>query len=120
MWGARLARAMSRSVLLQRLAAGWCLLVAGLLTLYQFAPGFGHPPFFLYAIFTAVWLFGALMLWLVPVFGAVGTALYGVLLGGQLLVAHDAGRAQNVVLALACFAGAALAVAVLVARWKKA
>jgi hypothetical protein len=110
---------MRRSVLLQRVAAGWCLLVAALLTVYQFAPGFGHPPTFLYVLFTGVWLFGAAMLWLAPVFGGVGTALYGVMLGAQLLMTH-ATRAQNVVLAAASFAGAALAVAFLVARGRDA
>lgn len=103
---------------IQKLAAGWCLLVAAWLTVYQFVPGFGHPPPHLYAIFTGVWLFGAAMLWWVPAFGAVGTAAYGVLLGFMLLQMHEA-RAQNVVLALACFAGAGLAAAVLVARLRK-
>lgn len=101
--------------LLQKAAAGGCLLVAALLTVYQFVPGFGHPPPHLYAVFTGVWLFGAAMLWWVPVFGAVGTAAYGLLLGAMLLRTHET-RGQNVVLALACFAAAALAAAVLVAR----
>jgi hypothetical protein len=93
--------------------------MAALLTLYQFAPGFGHPPFFLYAIFTGVWLFGAAMLWRFPTFGAAGTALYGVILAVQLLAMHET-RGQNVLLAVASFVGAALAVAVLVARGRDA
>ena len=92
--------------------------MAALLTLYQFAPGFGHPPPHLYALFTGVWLFGAAMLWWFPTFGAAGTALYGLILGAQLLAAHET-RTQNVVLAVASFVGAALAVAVLVARLKR-
>lgn len=93
--------------------------MAALLTVYQLAPGFGHPPLALYLVFTGVWLFGAAMLWRFPVFGAAGTAVYGFVLGAQLLATHAA-RAQNVVLALASFAGALLAVAVLVARRRDA
>ena len=104
---------------IQRVAAAGCLAVAALLTLYQFAPGFGHPPLELYLVFTGVWLFGAAMLWWFPVFGAAGSAAYGLLLGAMLLRTHDAGRAQNVVLALACFAAAGLAAAALVARLRQ-
>ena len=93
--------------------------MAGLLTLYQFAPGFGHPPLHLYLVFTGVWLFGAAMLWRLPVFGAIGTALYGVILAFQLFAMHEA-RAQNVVLAVASLVGAALALAYLVARRRSA
>lgn len=98
----------------QTWAAGWCLLMVAFLALIQFG-GFPHPPTFLYALFSAVWLFGAAMLWWFPTFGVIGTALYGVILGVQLLLAHGV-TGMNVLLALASFAGTAWAVAVLVER----
>ena len=109
---------MDRAELLRRAALAGCLAMAGLLTLYQLAPGFGHPPLALYLVFTGVWLFGAAMLWRFPLFGGAGTAAYGVLLGAQLLATH-ATRAQNVVLAAGSFVTAALAAAFLVERRRR-
>lgn len=103
---------------LQKAAAAWCLLMVAVLTVYQFVPGFGHPPMMLYLIFTGVWLFGAAMLWWVPLFGGAGTTAYGLLLGALLLMRHET-RGQNVGLALASFVGAGLAAAMLVAWLRK-
>lgn len=99
--------------LARRLAIGWCLFMVVLLTLYQYVfNATGAPPVFLYLVFSGVWIFGAVMLYAWPTFGAAGTALYGVILGAQLLAAHGAST-KNLLLALASFVGTALAVWVL-------
>ena len=100
--------------LLQRIAAGWCVLVAILLTIVQFSVR-TPPPLPLYVAFCAVWLFGAAMLFAHPTFGAVGTAAYGLLLGTQLVSMHGT-TTLNLGLAVACFAGSGLAIAFLVQR----
>lgn len=110
---------MDRTERLRVAALVGCLAMAGLLGVYQFVPGFGHPPIELFLVFTGVWLFGAAMLWMAPLFGGAGTAAYGLLLGAQLLATHDATRAQNLVLAVGSFAVAALAIAFLVLRWQR-
>lgn len=92
--------------------------MVALLTIVQFG-GFDHPPPFLYALFTGVWLFGAAMLWWFPTFGAIGTALYGLILGVQVLLMHGA-EPMNVLLALGSFAGTGWAVAVLLERRRMA
>lgn len=74
--------------------------------------GFPHPPTALYLLFSGVWVFGAAMLWWFPTFGAIGTALYGVILGVQLLLMHGVSP-MNALLALASFAGSAWAIGVL-------
>jgi hypothetical protein len=96
---------------LQILAALWALLCALALAVLQFG-GFPHPPLVFFLIFAGVWLFGAAMLWWLPVFGAVGTALYGVVLAADLLSMHGSGG-QNALLAALSLAGSALAVAAL-------
>jgi hypothetical protein len=98
----------------QRWAAGWCLLMVAFLAVIQFG-GFDHPPLPLYLLFSGVWLFGAAMLWWFPTFGAIGTALYGVLLGVQLFLMHGL-TPMNALLALASFAGSAWALSVLIQR----
>lgn len=113
--GARLGRGMARSNL-QRASAVWCLVMAALLTVVQFG-GFPHPPLPLYLVFTGVWLFGAAMLWWVPLFGAVGTAVYGVLLGVQIFLMHG-GSALNVVISAGSFLATGLAVAFAIERWR--
>lgn len=99
---------------LQKVAAAWCLLMVAFLAVIQFGTD-SHPPMFLFLIFSGVWLFGAAMLWWVPVFGAVGTALYGVILGVQLFVMHGF-SGMNAALGAASFVGSALAVLFLVER----
>jgi hypothetical protein len=74
-------------------------------------------PVTLLALFCAVWVFGAAMLWWSPTFGAVGTALYGVILAGALLSMHG-GVALNLALGAGFLVGSLLAVAVLVERWR--
>lgn len=100
--------------LLQKAAAAWCLLMVAFLAILQFATA-SHPPLPLFLVFAGVWVFGAAMLWWVPRFGAVGTALYGVILGVQLFVMHGF-SGLNAALGAASFVGSALAVAFLVER----
>lgn len=66
------------------------------------------PPLPLYAIFAGVWVFGAAMLYARPTFGAWGTALYGVIMGVQILNMH--GRtALNSAIAIGSLGATALA-----------
>jgi uncharacterized membrane protein YccC len=109
--GAQHARRVRSS---QIAAAGWCVVVALFLTVVQFTVR-TPPPLPLYLAFVAVWLFGAGMLVAYPTFGAIGTMLYGVLLGTQLLVMHGLDTLE-VTLAGACFVGSALALWTLVER----
>jgi len=100
---------------LQTIAAAWCVLMVVLLGVIQLAtPGAGMPPT-LWLLFSAVWVFGAAMLWWSPTFGAIGTAVYGAILGYQVLNMHGAG-ASSFLIAVGSFLAAALAVGVLVQR----
>lgn len=100
---------------LQTIAAAWCVLMVILLSAVQLATaGPGMPPI-LWLVFSAVWVFGAAMLWWFPTFGAIGTALYGVILGVQVLRMHG-GEAMNFLIAIGSFLATALAVGVLVQR----
>lgn len=100
---------------LQTIAAAWCVLMVILLSVVQLATeGPGMPPA-LWLVFSGVWIFGAAMLWWYPTFGAIGTAVYGMLLGAQVLRAHG-GSATNFLIAVGSFVGAALAIGVLVQR----
>lgn len=101
---------------LHRAAAGWCLLMAAALTIIQVSPLPG-PPLALYLVFTGVWLFGAVMLWVAPVFGAIGTAAYGVILGAQLFAMHGV-TLQNGLIALGSFVATGLALTFLRERRK--
>ena len=58
------------------------------LTGVQFFGSATPPPLVLYLFFTAVWIFGAVLLWTTPKFGAYGTAAYGVILGIDILAMH--------------------------------
>lgn len=99
----------------QTWAAAWCVAMVLLLSGIQlFTPGPGMPPE-LWLVFSAVWLFGAAMLWWFPTFGAVGTAVYGVLLTYLLWRAHDLGG-SNALIALGSLLGSALAVWALAER----
>lgn len=103
---------MARSTL-QAFAALWCLLMAVALVGVKLA-GWAIPlP--LLALFSGIWVFGAAMLWWVPAFGALGTALYGLLLSAALLSMHGA-VALNVALSAGFVVGSLLAVAFLVQR----
>ena len=100
---------------LQRAASAWCVVMVLLLAGIQLAtPGAGMPPT-LWLLFTAVWIFGAAMLWWFPTFGAVGTALYGVILGWSVLAMHGT-RTSTVLVAIGSFVATGLAVMVLVER----
>ncbi|HUR69382.1 MAG TPA: hypothetical protein VM370_09065 [Candidatus Thermoplasmatota archaeon] len=102
---------------LQRIAAAWCLLMAGLLIFVQVAP-LPHMPFALFALFNAVWIFGAAMLWWFPTFGAIGTALYGLILAVSIVRMHG-GSALNWAIAAGSLIGSGLAIAFLMRRHYK-
>jgi hypothetical protein len=110
----RLATRVARSRL-QGFAALWCLLMAMVLVGVKLA-GWAIPVLLL-VVFSAVWAFGAAMLWWSPVFGGVGTTLYGILLAGALLSMHG-GLALNVGLSAGFLVGSLLAAGVLVERWR--
>ncbi|MEA3199922.1 MAG: hypothetical protein QOE90_1350 [Thermoplasmata archaeon] len=77
-------------------------------------------PVALLVIFSAVWVFGAAMLWWYPVFGALGTAAYGLFLAYDLVAMHGA-IALNVALSAGFVLGALLALGVLAQRlWSRA
>lgn len=104
---------------LQKLAAAWCVVMVLMLGGIQLAtPGTGMPPT-LWLVFSSVWVFGAAMLWWFPTFGAAGTALYGVILGVNVLTMHG-GRSSTYLIALGSFFATALAIAVLVERRRAA
>ena len=107
---APLARLVQRTFF-QKVAAGWCLVMALFLVLVQLA-GDSPPPLPLFLLFMGVWLFGAAMLWWSPLFGALGTAAYGVLLGAQLLAMHGL-TPLTLSLAAASFAATGLALGAL-------
>ncbi|GEM_PF-6987608 len=102
---------------LRAFAALWCLLMAAALVAVKLA-GWGIPAALL-VLFSSVWVFGAAMLWWFPLFGAVGTALYGVLLAGALLSMHG-GVALNLALSAGFVVGALLALGVLLERRRSA
>lgn len=95
-------------VSLQHVAAGACVAMIVLLTYVQFLGSDSPPPLPLYLVFVGVWTFGAVMLMTFPRFGAVGTALYGVLLAVQVLRMHG-GSALNFVIAIGSLAATGLA-----------
>ena len=100
---------------LQTAAAAWCglmVLLLGGIQLFNEGPGM---PATLWLVFTAVWIFGAAMLWFYPLFGAAGTALYGVILGWNVLTMHGV-RASTVLIAIGSFVATALSLAVL---WRR-
>lgn len=98
---------------LQKLTAAWCVVMVLLLGGIQLAtPGTGMPPV-LWLVFSAVWIFGAAMLWWVPTFGALGTALYGVILGVNVLTMHG-GRTATYLIAIGSFLATGLALAAFV------
>jgi hypothetical protein len=109
--------ALVRARVLQATAAGACVLSVALLAYVQFATR-THPPATLFLLFAGVWVFGAVMLYAAPTFGAVGTALYGILLGADVLAMHGA-LALNILLAGVSFATSALALAFLVVHRRR-
>lgn len=103
---------------IQTIAAAWCGLMVLLLAIVQLVrSGSGGMPPALWLLFSAVWVFGAAMLWWFPTFGAVGTALYGGILGVQVLRMHG-GNVTNFVIAGGSFIATALAVLVIAGRPK--
>ena len=103
---------------LQKAAAAWALGVAALLVILTVVPPrTGIPPVLL-GLFVGLWVFGATMLWYFPLFGAAGTAAWGLLSGGQALAMHGTSP-QNLLVVVASFVGAALALAHLAEWWRK-
>lgn len=76
------------------------------------------PPVPLFLVFVGVWLFGATMLIVAPVFGAIGTGLYGMLMGVQVIQMHGTDP-LNLGIALGSFIGAGLALGYLVVRSRR-
>lgn len=100
---------------LQTAAAGWCVLMVLLLSgLQLLTPGPGMPPQ-LWLVFSAVWVFGAAMLWWFPIFGAIGTSVYGVLLTYLLWRAHGL-SGSNALIAVGSLVATGLSVAFLAKR----
>lgn len=98
---------------LQRVAAAWAILMALALAAVKLAGS--SMPLALFALFAAVWLFGAAMLWWFPAFGAAGTMLWGIFLASALVRMHGAGP-LNGALAVGFLVGAILAAGVLAQR----
>lgn len=102
---------------LQKAVAGWAALMAALLLFVALGPTQAGIPPVLLGLFVGLWAFGAVMTWYVPLFGAAGTAAWGLLSGVEALSMHGT-TPTNVVVVTASFIGAALAVAFLVERWR--
>lgn len=102
---------------LQTAAAAWCVLMVLLLSGVQlFTQGPGMPPQ-LWLVFSAVWVFGAAMLWWFPMFGASGTAIYGLILGVNVLTMHGT-KTSTVLIAAGSFGATALCLALLWQRMR--
>lgn len=100
---------------IQTAAAAWCVLMVVLLSVVQLATaGPGMPPE-LWLVFSAVWLFGAAMLWWFRTFGAIGTAAYGLILTFLLYRAHGLGG-MNALIAVGSLIATGLSVWLLVRR----
>lgn len=102
---------------LETLAAAWCVFMVVLLGGIQLLTQGPGMPAELWLVFTAVWIFGAAMLWWFPLFGAVGTAVYGLILGVNVLTMHGT-RTSTILIAAGSFGATALALAVLWQRLK--
>lgn len=114
--GRRPAPARMQRSNLQRAAVLAALLMALLLVGVWVMPGSEIPPRFA-ALFTAIWLFGAAMMWWFPLFGATGSALWGLLSGSQAISMHGF-QGINAVVVVGSFVTAGLALALLVERWR--
>ena len=96
-------------------AAEVALANAVLLTLLQFVlTPERTAPFVLYVVFVAVWLFGAAMLLWKPRFGAVGTALYGLVVTAEFWSMHGLRGAEDVAVVGGALLATGFALAVLV------
>lgn len=93
---------------LRKSAIAWCVLMAVAIAASMLPTS---APLVLTVVFAGVWLFGAAMLWQFPRFGAVGTALYGVVIAVDLVAMHG-WSPLNVGLALGSLVGTVLSVLV--------
>jgi hypothetical protein len=99
---------------LQRLAVVGCAANALILASVQLV-GAAKPPALLFVLFAGLWVFGGAMLLRAPTFGAVGTTMWGLLAGLQVLGMHGA-DATTLLVSVASLATAALAAWFAVAR----
>lgn len=102
---------------LRTAAIAVCIGMAVVIVALQFAltPD-TRAPTFLFIVFTGLWAFGALMLSVAPVFGAVGTTLWGLISAVGAWRTHEGVSIENSILIGGSLAAAALAAAYLVAR----
>lgn len=102
-------------------AAVACVAMATFLILLQFVltPDGALPRVF-FLLFTTLWLFGALMLLAAPLFGAAGTALWGLVAGVQAVREHGLAAPEDAFNALGSLATAGLAAAYLADRARAA
>lgn len=100
---------------LRRAASAAAFAMAVLLTLLQtvLTPA-TRAPTGLYVLFTAIWVFGGVMLLWKPRFGAVGTALYGLVVAGEFWSMHGIRSVEDVAVVAGALLATALALAVLV------
>lgn len=101
----------------QRYAIAGAVFNVVLLVLFQFVltPGEAAPlPLFL--LFVGLWIFGAVMLVVLPTFGAVGTAAWGFLAAGAAWRTHASFDLEDVSLISASLGGGLLALGFLIGR----
>lgn len=98
-------------------AAGLALAMAALLVVLQFVvTPLVKAPTPLFLAFTAVWVFGAVMLVTFPTFGAAGTALYGLLIAWGFWRMHGLRNVEDGLVIVGSLAAGALSAMVLVKR----
>lgn len=108
------------SRLLRDAAMYACLAMAALLVLLQFVltPA-RQAPFVLFFLFTALWLFGAAMLWFYPVFGATGTVAWGLISAAGAAQTHKALGVEDLLLIGGSLVPCILAAAYLASRRRR-
>ncbi|HLE96775.1 MAG TPA: hypothetical protein VI997_05325 [Candidatus Thermoplasmatota archaeon] len=102
---------------LRALASGACAAMVVYMATLQWVltPGVAAPPA-LFWTFVAVWIFGAVMLQVAPAFGAVGTALFGVVSAWGAWTMHRSDAVEDLALIVGSLAAAGLAAAAIVVR----
>lgn len=103
---------------LQTICAVWAAGMVVLLAVVQLAISEGDMPAWLWGVFTAVWIFGAAMLWWFPMFGAIGTAIYGLILAVNVMTMHGT-KTSTVLIAAGSFGATALCLAFLWQRLRQ-
>ncbi|MGQ0536498.1 MAG: hypothetical protein ACT4PT_10545 [Methanobacteriota archaeon] len=105
-----------QSRVFQRLVRSACLAMALMLVLLQFVlTPEAEAPWPLFVVFLALWIFGAVMVTMRPMFGAAGTAAWGVLAAAGAWQSHQGALdAEDVSIMLGSLITAALAAAYLI------